>query len=239
MGALPGGEQLKLFVGLGNPGAKYAGNRHNVGYRAVEKIAENYGFGRWRTKFQGLFSEGRIGSERVGLLKPETFMNNSGQSVGEAARYFKLDCGDLIVIHDDIDLAPGKVKAKTGGGTGGHNGLKSVQRHLGGEFLRVRIGVGHPGRKDLVIPHVLKDFSKSDLEWLESALDRIGRGAEWLAANDLQKFQQLVAQKSLSLTKPSPQEFNMRREDPPERKADDGNRLESGVFERLRSWLRG
>lgn len=226
-------------MGLGNPGAKFANNRHNVGYRAVEQIADDHGFGRWRTKFQGLFSEGRLGSERVGLLKPETFMNNSGQSVGEAARYFKLDCSDLIVIHDDIDLAPGKIKAKTGGGSGGHNGLKSVQRHVGGEYLRVRIGVGHPGRKDLVIPHVLKDFSKSDLRWLVSALDRVSRGAELLSADDLQKFQQLVAQKTLAPKKPFPQSINTQSETPQQRRTDNGNLLEGGVFERLKSWLRG
>ena len=188
---------MKLFVGLGNPGAKYAGNRHNVGYRAVEKIAEDYGFGRWRTKFQGLFSEGRLGTERIGLLKPETFMNNSGQSVGEAARYFKLDCSNIIVIHDEIDLAFGKIKAKAGGGSGGHNGLKSVQRHLGGEFLRVRVGIEHPGRKDLVIPHVLKDFSKKELEWLKWDLDSVSQVANLLVENNLQEFQQLIAQNSL------------------------------------------
>lgn len=230
---------MKLFVGLGNPGAKYAGNRHNVGYRAVEKIAEDRGFGRWRTKFQGLFSEGRLGSERVGLLKPETFMNNSGQSVGEAARYFKLDCSDVIVIHDEIDLPPGKMKAKAGGGSGGHNGLKSVQRHVGGEFLRVRIGVGHPGRKDLVIPHVLKDFSKGELEWLDSALDSVSRGAELLAADELQKFQQLISQKTLAPKTPSPQDVGMQSEAMQQRRADSGNRSEGGVFERLKSWIRG
>lgn len=230
---------MKLFVGLGNPGAKYAGNRHNVGYRAVEKIAEDRGFGRWRTKFQGLFSEGRLGSARVGLLKPETFMNNSGQSVGEAARYFKLDCSDVIVIHDEIDLPPGKMKAKAGGGSGGHNGLKSVQRHVGGEFLRVRIGVGHPGRKDLVIPHVLKDFSKGELEWLDSALDSVSRGAELLAADELQKFQQLISQKTLAPKTPSPQDVSMQSEAMQQRRADSGSRSEGGVFERLKSWIRG
>ena len=229
---------MKLFVGLGNPGAKYAGNRHNVGYRAVEKIAEDRGFGRWRTKFQGLFSEGRLGSERVGLLKPETFMNNSGQSVGEAARYFKLDCSDVIVIHDEIDLPPGKMKAKAGGGSGGHNGLKSVQRHVGGEFLRVRIGVGHPGRKDLVIPHVLKDFSKGELEWLDSALDSVSRGAELLAADELQKFQQLISQKALAPKTPSRQDVGVQSEAMQRRRAGSGNRSEAGVFERLKSWIR-
>ena len=230
---------MKLFVGLGNPGAKYAGNRHNVGYRAVEKIAEDYGFGRWRTKFQGLFSEGRLGAERIGLLKPETFMNNSGQSVGEAARYFKLDCSNIIVVHDEIDLAPGKMKAKAGGGSGGHNGLKSVQRHVGGEFLRVRIGVGHPGRKDLVIPHVLKNFSKSDLEWLEAALDRVSRGAELLVKDDLQRFQQLIAQKSLDLKTPARHDSDSRSDAAPQQRANGGNDRDGGVFKRLKSWLRG
>ena len=230
---------MKLFVGLGNPGAKYAGNRHNVGYRAVEKIAEDYGFERWRTKFQGLLSEGRLGTERIGLLKPETFMNNSGQSVGEAARYFKLDCSNIIVVHDEIDLAPGKMKAKAGGGSGGHNGLKSVQRHVGGEFLRVRIGVGHPGRKDLVIPHVLKDFSKSDLEWLEAALDKVSRGAELLANDDLQRFQQLIAQKSLDLKTPARHDSDPRSDAAPQQRANGGNDGDGGVFERLKSWLRG
>ncbi|MEM9426036.1 MAG: aminoacyl-tRNA hydrolase [Pseudomonadota bacterium] len=184
---------MKLFVGLGNPGAKYAGNRHNIGFMAVELIANAHGFGPWRGKFQGLVSEGRLGAEKVTLLKPETFMNKSGQSVGEAVRFFKLDPTDVTVFHDEIDLAPAKLRVKQGGGHAGHNGLRSLHAHIGDAYQRVRIGVGHPGHKDAVPHYVLKDFAKADQDWLDDMLRGIADGAPSLADGDTGRFQNAVA----------------------------------------------
>ena len=184
---------MKLFVGLGNPGSKYAGHRHNVGYMAVDRIAEAHDFGPWRGKFQGSVSEGRLGSEKVILLKPETFMNNSGQSVGEAARFYKLPPENITVFHDEIDLAPAKLRVKAGGGHAGHNGLRSLHAHLGDGYQRVRIGVGHPGHKDAVPVYVLKDFAKADQTWLPDMLDGIADGALALAEGDTGLFQNKVA----------------------------------------------
>ncbi len=161
---------MKLFVGLGNPGPKYAGHRHNIGYMAVDRIAEDHGFGPWRGKFQGVFSEGKLGAEKVILLKPETFMNKSGQSVGEAVRFYKIAPEDVVVFHDEIDLAPGKLRVKQGGGHAGHNGLRSLHGHIGDGYGRVRMGVGHPGHKDAVPHYVLKDFGKVDQDWLADML---------------------------------------------------------------------
>ena len=161
---------MRLFVGLGNPGPKYAGNRHNIGYMAVERIAGDHGFGPWRSKFQGVVSEGRLGSGKVLLLKPGTFMNLSGQSVGEAMRFYKLAPGDVFVFHDEIDLAPGKLRVKSGGGHAGHNGLRSLHSHIGDAYQRVRMGVGHPGRKEAVPGYVLHDFAKADEVWLDDLL---------------------------------------------------------------------
>lgn len=184
---------MKLFIGLGNPGAKYAHNRHNVGYMAADRIAADYGFGPWRSKFQGLISEGRLGSSKVTILKPETFMNLSGQSVGEAMRFFKLGPEDIVVFQDEIDLAPGKIRVKSGGGHAGHNGLRSLHQHIGPEYARVRIGVGHPGHKDAVPTYVLKDFSKADQDWLDDLLRGISDGAPYLADGDNGRFQNAVA----------------------------------------------
>lgn len=184
---------MKLFVGLGNPGAKYAGNRHNIGFMAVERIAEAHGFGPWRGKFQGALSEGTLGREKVLLLKPETFMNRSGQSVGEAVRFYKLDPADVIVFHDEIDLAPGKLRVKQGGGHAGHNGLRSIHAAIGEGYGRVRMGVGHPGHKDAVPHYVLKDFAKADRDWLEPMLDGVADGAAALAEGDAGRFQNAVA----------------------------------------------
>ena len=172
---------MKLFVGLGNPGPRYAGHRHNVGYMVVDRIAADHGFGGWRSKFQGQVSEARLGSDKIMLLKPETFMNESGRAVGEAQRFHKLATEDVVVFHDEIDLAPGKMRLKRGGGHAGHNGLRSIDAHIGNDYHRVRIGVGHPGRKDAVHVHVLKDFSKSDRAWLEELLTGISDGAAFLA----------------------------------------------------------
>ncbi|MCV6591368.1 MAG: aminoacyl-tRNA hydrolase [Silicimonas sp.] len=182
-----------LLVGLGNPGAKYAGNRHNVGFMALDRIAEVHGFGPWRGKFQGLVSEGRLGSEKVMLLKPETFMNKSGQSVGEAVHFHKLAPTDIWVFHDEIDLAPGKLRVKSGGGHAGHNGLRSLHAHIGDSYGRIRIGVGHPGHKDAVPHYVLKDFAKADHDWLVPMLDGMADGAEALIAGDTGRFQNAVA----------------------------------------------
>ena len=184
---------MKLFIGLGNPGAKYAGNRHNIGYMAVDRIAAEHGFGPWRARFQGLVAEGSLGGEKVVLLKPETFMNLSGQSVGEAQRFFKLPPEDLVVFHDELDLAPGKLRVKQGGGHAGHNGLRSIHAHIGEAYGRVRLGIGHPGHKDAVAPYVLSNFAKADAGWLEDLLHGISDGAVLLAAGDGAGFLNAVA----------------------------------------------
>jgi PTH1 family peptidyl-tRNA hydrolase len=167
---------MKLIVGLGNPGEKYASNRHNIGFMAVDEIARGYGFGPWKKRFQGLAAEGQIGLEKCLLLKPSTYMNESGRSVGEAMRFYKLALGDVIVIHDEIDLDPGKIRVKTGGGNAGHNGLKSISAHIGNEYKRVRLGIGHPGEKALVANYVLQDFAKADKTWLTPLLEGVARG---------------------------------------------------------------
>jgi len=184
---------MRLFVGLGNPGAKYVHNRHNIGFKAVDRIAGDHGFSPWRGKFQGSVSEGRLGTEKVVLLKPETFMNKSGQSVGEAMRFFKLVPKDVVVFHDEIDLAPGKLRVKTGGGHAGHNGLRSLHAHIGEAYTRVRMGVGHPGRKEAVPGYVLHDFPKADHDWLDDMLRGCSDGAAHLAEGDTGRFQNAVA----------------------------------------------
>ena len=184
---------MLIFAGLGNPGGKYARNRHNIGFMALDHIASDHGFGPWKSRFQGQVSEGRLGAVKVILLKPETFMNLSGQSVGEAMRFYKLEPGDVTVLHDEIDLAPGKVRVKTGGGHAGHNGLRSIHQHIGPDYGRVRLGVGHPGRKELVPGYVLHDFAKADDSWLDDVLRGVSDGAEYLAAGDTGRFQNAVA----------------------------------------------
>ena len=167
---------MQLWVGLGNPGGKYAKNRHNIGYMAVDRVAADHGFSPWRAKFQGALSEGRLGAQKIVLLKPETYMNKSGQSVGEAMRFFKLTPEDLVVFHDEIDLAPAKLRVKDGGGHAGHNGLRSLHAHVGDAYRRVRMGVGHPGHKDAVPAYVLRDFPKADQEWLDDLMRGISDG---------------------------------------------------------------
>lgn len=184
---------MKLIVGLGNPGAKYAGNRHNIGFMAVDRIAADHGFAPWRGKFHGAVSEGRIGSEKIILLKPETYMNKSGQSVGEAMRFHKLEPADVCVFHDELDLAPAKVRVKTGGGHAGHNGLRSIHAHIGADYDRVRLGIGHPGHKDAVAPYVLRDFAKADQDWLDDVLRGISDGIDQLVAGDSGRFLNAVA----------------------------------------------
>ena len=184
---------MKLFVGLGNPGSKYAGNRHNIGFMALDQIASDHAFAPWRGKFQGQLSEGRLGREKVILLKPKTFMNLSGQSVGEAMRFFKLEPADVTVFHDELDLIPGKCRVKMGGGHAGHNGLRSMHLHIGPDYQRVRLGIGHPGHKDRVASYVLHDFAKADAEWLDDLLRGIGDGAPHLAEGEASKFMNAVA----------------------------------------------
>src|SRR5438445_158895 len=159
---------MLLIVGLGNPGSGYAGNRHNIGFIAVEAIAKRHGIGPFRRRFQGVSAEGPLSGERVLLLLPGTFMNESGRAVAEAANFYKLGLPDIVVLHDEIDLSPGKVRVKTGGGSAGHNGLRSISSHIGNDYRRVRIGVGHPGAKELVQTHVLNDFAKSERDWVEA-----------------------------------------------------------------------
>ncbi|MDD9741738.1 aminoacyl-tRNA hydrolase [Marinovum sp. SP66] len=184
---------MQIFVGLGNPGGQYAGNRHNIGFMAVDRIAEAHGFGPWKSRFQGRVAEGRLGGDKLLLLKPDTFMNRSGQAVGEAMRFYKLAAEDVTVFHDELDLAPGKCRVKTGGGHAGHNGLRSIHGHIGEAYHRVRLGIGHPGRKELVSGYVLHDFAKADGDWLEPLLTGIGQGADDLARGDRSKFLNAVA----------------------------------------------
>jgi len=186
---------LQLWVGLGNPGEKYALHRHNVGFMAADVIADAHGFSPWQKKFRSLVAEGRIGRRKVLLLKPQTFMNDSGDAVQQALRFYKLGLGALTVFHDELDLAPMKVKVKLGGGTAGHNGLRSIDAHLGPEFRRVRIGIGHPGPglKHLVTPHVLGNYSKAELEPLADLLAAIADEAHWLADGEDARFMSEVA----------------------------------------------
>ena len=171
---------MLLFVGLGNPGPRHAANRHNVGFLAVDAIHRRHRFAPWRRRFHGEIAEGQLGDERVLLLKPMTFMNESGRAVAEAQNFFKIALGDIVVFHDEIDLAPMKLRVKKGGGNAGHNGLRSITGHCGNEYVRVRIGVGHPGVPELVHPHVLNDFTKDELPWVETICEAIAEEAELL-----------------------------------------------------------
>ncbi|MDP4991359.1 MAG: aminoacyl-tRNA hydrolase [Marivita lacus] len=184
---------MKLFVGLGNPGSGYARNRHNIGFMAMDRIASDHGFAPWKGKFQGEVTEGRLGSDKVLLLKPGTFMNRSGQSVQAAMQFYKLEPSDVVVFHDELDLAPGKCRVKQGGGHAGHNGLRSIHGHIGDAYGRVRLGIGHPGHKDAVAGYVLHDFPKADEDWLDDLLRGISDGAAQLADGDTGKFMNAVA----------------------------------------------
>ncbi len=186
---------MQIWAGLGNPGASYSLHRHNVGFMAADIIAEVHGFGPWQKKFRSLVAEGRVGRHKVLLIKPQTYMNDSGDAVQQALRFYKLDVDALTAFHDELDLASMKVKVKVGGGTAGHNGLRSIDAHLGPEFRRVRIGIGHPGpgRKDLVTPHVLGNYSKAEMEPLSDLLAAIAAEAEWLADGDDARFMSEVA----------------------------------------------
>src|ERR1700743_734144 len=187
-----------LIAGLGNPGAQYARNRHNAGFIVVDEIHVHYRFGPWRAKFEAFLAEGTLAGRKTYLLKPQTYMNNSGVSVGAALRFFKLKPSALVVIHDEIDLAAGKIKVKTGGGDAGQNGLRSITASLGPDYRRVRVGVGHPGEKSLVAAHVLQNFSKEDIDWLRPLVGGMVEAAPLLAKDDDAGFMSKVA----LLTKP-------------------------------------
>jgi peptidyl-tRNA hydrolase, PTH1 family len=204
---------LKLFVGLGNPGAAYAGNRHNIGFMAVDRIAADHGFGPWKKAFKGLVAEGRLGEVRVLLLKPDTFMNLSGQAVQAAMAFHKILPADVVVFHDELDLAPGKIRTKLAGGHAGHNGLRSIHAHIGEAYGRVRLGIGHPGHKDAVAGYVLHDFAKADAEWLDDLLRGISDGALLLAAGEDAKFLNKVALRMSPA--PEPAGTRPRQVDPP------------------------
>lgn len=188
---------MQIFAGLGNPGAVHAGQRHNIGFMAVDRIHERWRFDPWRTRFLGLVAEGRIGEHRVLLLKPSTFMNDSGRSVAEAMRFWKLGPAALTVFYDELDLAAGKVRVKRGGGAAGHNGIRSIDAHSAGfggiDYRRVRLGIGHPGHKDRVLGYVLGNFAKAEVELLGAMLDAVAAEAEWLAAGDDVRFANDVA----------------------------------------------
>jgi len=183
---------MRLFVGLGNPGSKYERNRHNIGFMAVEAIARRHGFAPWRRRFQGETSEGTLDGERVVLLKPTTYMNESGRSVGEAANFFKIALGDISVFHDELELPPGKVRLKVGGGIAGHNGLRSISAHVGNDYRRIRLGIGHPGVKERVHGHVLGDFAKSDQPWVEALCEAVADHAGLIAGGRDSSFQNKV-----------------------------------------------
>jgi PTH1 family peptidyl-tRNA hydrolase len=183
---------MQLFVGLGNPGAKYARNRHNIGFVAVDEIARRHGFGPWRRRFQGETSEGVLDSERIILLKPTTFMNDSGRAVQEAANFFKLGAGQVTVFQDELELPPAKVRVKIGGGIAGHNGLRSISSHIGNDYRRVRLGIGHPGVKELVHSYVLADFAKDDGPWVTALCEAVADNASMLASGRDSTFQNKV-----------------------------------------------
>ena len=183
---------MLLFVGLGNPGARHAGNRHNIGFMAVDAIARRHGFTPWRRRFQGVASEGTLGNRKTLLLLPGTFMNESGRAVAEAANFYKIGLGDVIVFHDELDLAPGKLRVKTGGGVAGHNGLRSITAHMGNDYKRVRIGIGHPGDKNIVHAYVLSDFAKSERGWVETLCDAAADNAALLARGEDASFQNKI-----------------------------------------------
>jgi PTH1 family peptidyl-tRNA hydrolase len=231
---------MKLFVGLGNPGVEHAFNRHNVGFMAVDAIAAAHGFPAWRKRFQGVATEGRLGRAQVMLLKPLTYMNESGRAVGDAVRFYKLELDDVIVFHDELDLAPGKVRVKTSGGVAGHNGLRSLGAHVGNDYVRVRIGIGHPGAKELVTRHVLNDFAKADRTWLEPLLAAIADNAPYLADDDADKFQSRVAhamqtEEEAAEEPPAPRTPRKREAKPSA--TPDAPSKETSLGSKLRRWL--
>ena len=241
---------MKLIVGLGNPGAEYERNRHNVGFMALERIYDDFGTSPWKRKFQAQTSDAKLAGERALLIKPQTYMNESGRSVGEAARFLKVPPEDVIVIYDEIDLAPGKLKTKTGGGNAGHNGLRSISAHIGNDYVRVRIGVGHPGDKSKVASYVLKNFAKAEHVWLDPLIVEISRAAPRLMANDQSRFLTDVVT-ALAPPKPQKQKPKPETNDGGEKtnqspKAADNKQSEqpqaasgTALAENLKAWLKG
>jgi PTH1 family peptidyl-tRNA hydrolase len=202
---------MRLIVGLGNPGPRHVRNRHNIGFVAVDALARRHGFGPYRDRFSGAFAEGSVGGQRVMALMPQTYMNLSGDSVGAAARFYKLDPAEIAVIHDELDLAPGKLRVKRGGGAAGHNGLRSIDAALGPDYWRVRLGIGHPGTKELVLPYVLANFDAEDMVWLPGLVEAVAEAAPLLVADDAAGFMTKVA----LLRQPAPA-----RRDPPDQAGD-------------------
>ena len=205
---------MKLFVGLGNPGGQYENHRHNIGFMAVDEMVRRHNFSpdaeNGKKRWQSLTHEGRLGREKVIIIKPQTYMNESGRAVGEAMRFFKLDPEDVVVFYDELDLAFGKVKAKLGGGSAGHNGIKSIAAHIGADFERIRLGIGHPGDKARVHGHVLGDFAKAELDGRDAMLDAVAAEAHWLASGDRPRFLAEVARRLNpgQESKPKQQEIN-------------------------------
>jgi PTH1 family peptidyl-tRNA hydrolase len=213
---------MKLLVGLGNPGNQYEGNRHNIGFMAIDAIAREHGITQFRTKHAGLLAEGNIAGEKVLLLKPQTFMNRSGDSVQQAAKFFKIEPADIIVFYDELDLAPSKVRVKVGGGNGGHNGLRSIDPQIGLDYKRVRLGIGHPG-KEFVTPHVLGDFAKADKGWLDPLLDSLAKHIGLLLKGDDSGFMNklaLATKPETPETKPAPKGQSHVRQARPQSPAD-------------------
>jgi peptidyl-tRNA hydrolase, PTH1 family len=236
---------VKLFVGLGNPGGEYARHRHNVGFLALDRIAARHGFSPWKSKFSGHTAEGTIDGQKIVLLKPTTYMNDSGRSVGEAARFLKIDDASIIVFHDELDLAPGKVKVKTGGGNAGHNGLRSISAIRGNEYVRVRIGIGHPGAKELVHGWVLHDFAKADKDWLVPLLDAMADAAGRLASGDPERFLTDVARATQAESEPKAAKAAPERAPPAPKSpashpaGERGNKRQSALAENLKKWIAG
>lgn len=201
---------MLLFIGLGNPGAKYSANRHNIGFMAVDAIVRRHNFSSWRKKFQSDMSDGVLGGEKVLVLKPQTYMNESGRAVGDAVRFHNIPLTQVYVFYDELDLEPGKLRVKLGGGAAGHNGIRSIAAHITPEFKRVRLGIGHPGDKDLVHAHVLSDFAKSDREWLGKLLEGVADEVELLSEGKDEKFQSKVA---LVLNPPRPNAVREEKKD--------------------------
>jgi peptidyl-tRNA hydrolase, PTH1 family len=244
---------MKLIVGLGNPGTQYARHRHNVGFLALDRIADRLRLGGWRKRFQGETVECEIAGHRCILLKPQTFMNESGRAVGEAARFLKIEPDDVIVLHDELDLVPGKLKVKAGGGNAGHNGLRSTSQHIGNEFVRLRIGIGHPGHKDLVHGHVLHDFARQDEAWLDPLLDAIADALPHLVLGDqgrfMTEFARLTRDEDCKDDAASPKKAAKESKVPPPPEPDaksppppPGERAgkrQSALAENLKKWLKG
>lgn len=237
---------MKLLVGLGNPGGEYARHRHNVGFMAVERIAEKHRFSPWKKRFAGMACDGEIDGEKVLLLKPSTFMNESGRSTGEALRFLKLEVADLVVFHDELDIDPGRVKAKVGGGNAGHNGLRSISAHQGNDYTRVRIGIGHPGHRDAVSGYVLHDFAKAEMVWLEPLLDAMAEASGALVAGKPELFVTQVARltqaeaetKAASVkAKPEPKVAVVKTGGNPS--GERASKKQTALAENLRKWMAG